>query len=278
MSRKSDTIWDMIGEKTYSYIDDALLNELQSFIDENYEPEVEYPCCSQISDVTRMMKDADEEPRFKGFGFFGKRKSVREEPEKQALGSGTAARVPESDAFLGAPAADMSPEECFEADEAADYFNEPFLGALPSEETVCLSGNAKMATPSSNEDGKSLKEMLDEIDEPFSTTLLKIIDARGLVDADVYNRAGISRQHFSKIRSERDYRPTKRTALALAVAMELNLQDTQDLLGRAGFTLTHSSLSDVIVEFFIKRGDYDFQRIDETLYAHDQQPLRKLTA
>lgn len=278
MSRKSDTIWDMIGEKTYSYIDDALLNELQSFIDENYEPEVEYPCCSQISDVTRMMKDADEEPRFKRFGFFGKRKSVREEPEKQALGSGTAARVPESDAFLGAPAADMSPEECFEADEAADYFNEPFLGALPSEETVCLSGNAKMATPSSNEDGKSLKEMLDEIDEPFSTTLLKIIDARGLVDADVYNRAGISRQHFSKIRSERDYRPTKRTALALAVAMELNLQDTQDLLGRAGFTLTHSSLSDVIVEFFIKRGDYDFQRIDETLYAHDQQPLRKLTA
>ncbi|MDO4891224.1 MAG: helix-turn-helix transcriptional regulator, partial [Coriobacteriaceae bacterium] len=96
--------------------------------------------------------------------------------------------------------------------------------------------------------------------------------ARGLADAQVYKRANISRQHFSKMRNP-DYRPTKKTVVALAVALELSLADTRDLLARAGFALSHSSKFDIIVEYFIGRGHYDIFDINEVLFAYDQPLL-----
>ena len=94
-----------------------------------------------------------------------------------------------------------------------------------------------------------------------------------MTDAQVYKRANMSRQLFSKIRSDANYRPTKKTALALAIALGLDLEETTNLLARAGFTLTHSSKSDVIVEYFIVRGNYDIFEINEALYAFDQPIL-----
>ena len=81
------------------------------------------------------------------------------------------------------------------------------------------------------------------------------------------------RKHFSKIRNNKNYKPSKNTALALAIALELNLDETKDFIGKAGYALTHSSKMDLIVEFFIKNGDYDIFKINEVLFAFDQPLL-----
>jgi len=100
-----------------------------------------------------------------------------------------------------------------------------------------------------------------------------MIDERGLKDSQVYKRANISRQHFSKMRSNPAYKPTKTTVLALAVALELSLDETCMLLERAGFALSHADRRDIIVEFFIKEGNYDIFQINDTLFAFDQPLL-----
>ena len=119
----------------------------------------------------------------------------------------------------------------------------------------------------------TLRNLLSHLDAGFSETLLAMIDERDLKDAQVYKRANLSRQHFSKIRSNPLYRPTKQTVLALAVALELSLDETQLLLQRAGFALSHADRRDVIVEFFIREGIYDVFQINEALFAFDQPLL-----
>lgn len=118
-----------------------------------------------------------------------------------------------------------------------------------------------------------LADLLDSLDASFSTTLLALIDARGLTDAQVYKRANMSRQLFSKIRGDESYRPTKKTVLALAIALRLDLGEAEDLLRRAGFALSRSSKADVIVEYYIANGRYDIFEINEMLYAFDQPLL-----
>ena len=103
--------------------------------------------------------------------------------------------------------------------------------------------------------------------------LLVDFDAKGLKDVDVYKRANLDRKLFSKIRTGKGYMPSKRTALALAISLELNLKETEDLLGRAGYALSHSQKFDVIVEYFILNQIYDLYLINETLFQYDQPLL-----
>ncbi|WP_297964065.1 macro domain-containing protein [uncultured Anaerovibrio sp.] len=122
-------------------------------------------------------------------------------------------------------------------------------------------------------DSRSLDEILNDMTDTFSEALLKLIDAKGMTDPQVYKRANINRKHFSKIRNNQAYKPKKSTVFALSIALELNIAETRELLARAGYAFSHSNVSDVIIEYFIKQGKYDIDTINQVLFEKGEPTL-----
>ncbi len=119
----------------------------------------------------------------------------------------------------------------------------------------------------------ALDFLLEKMEMSFSEKLLNLIKKRGRKPSDVYSKVGLSRNVFSKINTDSKYHPTKETALAFAIALHLDLDETADLLRRAGYSISHSSESDLIVEFFIDRGIYNIDEINSQLDHRGHKPL-----
>jgi len=119
----------------------------------------------------------------------------------------------------------------------------------------------------------SLEDALEQIDESFSQMVLRRIKEKGMKNADCYKKANLDKKLFSKINNDIHYKPRKQTALALAIALEMDLDETKELLMKAGLALTHSEKFDIIVEYFIKEKKYDIFEINEVLFYYDQPLL-----
>ncbi|MCQ2563280.1 MAG: macro domain-containing protein [Mogibacterium sp.] len=160
-----------------------------------------------------------------------------------------------------------------DAEEETRYLSEAYMDLCDLSEKVVEERDSINAQPTFPTESEALDERTLHLDKTFQEYLFMLIDRKGLSDPEVYKKANMDRKHFSKIRSNVDYQPSKKTALALAIALELSLDETRDLLLRAGLALSPSIMFDRIIEYCIKEKKYDIYEINLSLFAYDQPTL-----
>ena len=239
-------VYLVLFDKAAAALSEKLYGDLDSYIDDTYAEaqEEKYP----RSDVRKKAPGS--------LGFLKKEKAGRR--EKQSL-------RPEAIDGLGA-APEARPDE---AAEQACFAEIAGAASAPAPECVEAAALKPAAAP---KDAGAFT-----VDEGFSAMLLRKIDEKGMTDPECYKKANIDKKLFSKIRSNPQYRPSKPTVLAFAVALRLSLPETREMLMKAGYALSHSFLLDVIVEYYLRKGCYDIYEINWTLLQNDQPQLGSVT-
>jgi len=231
----------VVFDKTAFSLSNDLLGEVKAFIDENYV------------DERNLRFSRERTQSWSGI------ESDTEAVEKSI------ALFPEQDS--------QTIQESLSADEAVNMLDSAAIPKLSERLKPKITPTTEQKAPAILHQMRNLDDVVGRLDEPFSSTLLRLIDAKGKTDVDIYKRANLDRKLFSKIRAGRGYMPSKKTAVALAVALELSLFETRDLLERAGFALSRSVMFDVIVEYFITSQKYDIYEINNVLFEYDQPIL-----
>ena len=165
-------------------------------------------------------------------------------------------------------------------DEHDEDFYEAFDGSrdeMPMAKCIqapmCADAMVPRKRETSSAAGKSLREYMKQMDRSFQEMLFDLIDESGMTDVECYKKANVDKRTFSKIKSNKDYKPSKQTVIAFAISLQLDMDTTQELLATAGFTLSRSKVFDKIIRYFIHNGNYDIFEINEALFEFDQQLL-----
>lgn len=145
--------------------------------------------------------------------------------------------------------------------------------SMPTVDLLLNADISEPLCPQNAESPKNVREIVGTPEQSFQDCLFRYIQQKGMKDADVYKRANLTRQHFSKIRSNAGYHPKKATVLALAMALQLNLEETRDLLESAGYALSRYATFDRLMRFFIEEGEYDIVREINPILFHYNLPL-----
>ena len=138
---------------------------------------------------------------------------------------------------------------------------------------MCADAMMPRKRETSSAAGKSLREYMKQMDRSFGEMLFDLIDESGMTDVECYKKANVDKRTFSKIKSNKDYKPSKQTVIAFAISLQLDMDTTQELLATAGFTLSRSKVFDKIIRYFIQNGNYDIFEINEALFEFDQTLL-----
>ena len=169
-------------------------------------------------------------------------------------------------------------------DEYVDEHDEDFydnyddsIDEMPMEKCIqapmCADAMMPRKRETSSAAGKSLREYMKQMDRSFQEMLFDLIDESGMTDVECYKKANVDKRTFSKIKSNKDYKPSKQTVIAFAISLQLDMDTTQELLATAGFTLSRSKVFDKIIRYFIHNSNYDIFEINEALFEFDQQLL-----
>ena len=162
-------------------------------------------------------------------------------------------------------------------DEHDEDFYEAFNGSIDEmpmakciQAPMCADAMMPRKRETSSAAGKSLREYMKQMDRSFQEMLFDLIDESGMTDVECYKKANVDKRTFSKIKSNKDYKPSKQTVIAFAISLQLDMDTTQELLATAGFTLSRSKVFDKIIRYFIHNGNYDIFEINEALFEFDQ--------
>ena len=253
-------------------LSEQLLGEVESYIDQNY---VDEHFIDRPQRAARLLRPWRRGAQMASAARAAASASMADEERTASEGE---AGTTDADAATCEATDEAAAAAFADADgDATAVAATAFAGSFPLDESFTCADAAITESPIPDFGAApaptGLDAVIENLDEPFNATLLRLIDAKGKTDVEAYKRANISRKLFSKIRTGKGYTPGKRTIIALAIALELSLEETNDLLERAGYTLSHSQLFDVVVEFFIVHGKYDIFEINEVLFKYDQPLL-----